>query len=225
MTTRWGTSRIEAFSDGVFAIAITLLVLDIRLPAGADEDLYDALLQAWPSYLGYATSFCLIGGIWLAHHGLFSRLRQVSQTLLRVNLLLLMAVSFVPFPTRLVAETIDHPNAEQTAVIFYGATLLVVSVILATMWRIVERDRDLLRPEITESELKRILRRSEPNLGFYVTLTALAYFFPRAAAFGFLASALLILLRVQGEHDRHPRADRPGRSGPWGGSGPDPAAE
>ena len=134
--TRWGTNRIEAFSDGVFAIAITLLVLDLHVPETSDH-LLQGILDAWPSYLAYGTSFLTIGGIWLAHHALFARLRQVSASLLRANLLLLMAVSFVPYPTRLVAESIHNESAERTAVVFYGLTLLVVAIIAAVMWRFV----------------------------------------------------------------------------------------
>ena len=144
MMTRWGTNRIEAFSDGVFAIAITLLVLDLNVPETSD-DLLQGILDAWPSYLAYGTSFLTIGGIWLAHHALFARLRQVSASLLRANLLLLMAVAFVPYPTRLVAESIHNESAERTAVVFYGLTLLVVAIIAAVMWRFVAFSPDLLR--------------------------------------------------------------------------------
>jgi TMEM175 potassium channel family protein len=101
---RWETGRTEAFSDGVFAIAITLLVLDIGVPASEFDDLWSAIFHEWPAYLGYATSFLTIGGLWLAHHGIFRRLRYANNRVMQVNLLLLMAVSFLPFPTRLVAE-------------------------------------------------------------------------------------------------------------------------
>jgi uncharacterized membrane protein len=103
---RWETGRIEAFSDGVFAIAITLLVLDVGIPASELDDLGSAIFHEWPAYLGYATSFLMIGGIWLAHHGIFRRLRYANDAVMRINLLLLMAVSFLPFPTRLVADAI-----------------------------------------------------------------------------------------------------------------------
>jgi uncharacterized membrane protein len=84
---RWETGRTEAFSDGVLAIAITLLVLDIGVPAEEFDDLWSAILHEWPSYLGYATSFLTIGGIWLAHHGVFRRLRYANNTVMRINLL------------------------------------------------------------------------------------------------------------------------------------------
>ena len=96
MGNRWGTGRMEAFSDGVFAIAITLLVLDIRVPPSAFDDLWSGIAHEWPSYLGYATSFITIGGLWLAHHAIVRRLQFASARVMQINLLLLMAVSFCP---------------------------------------------------------------------------------------------------------------------------------
>ena len=92
---RWDTTRTEAFSDGVFAIAITLLVLDISVPESELNDLWSAVGHQWPSYLGYATSFITIGGIWLAHHSVFRRLRHANTVVMRINLALLMAVAFL----------------------------------------------------------------------------------------------------------------------------------
>ena len=98
---RWSTSRVEAFSDGVIAIAITLLVLEIGVDPGALAEPWRALADQWPSYLAYVTSFLTVGSVWLAHHSLFSRLREVDATLMRLNIALLMLVSFLPFPTQL----------------------------------------------------------------------------------------------------------------------------
>ena len=92
------TGRVEAFSDGVFAIAITLLVLEIRLEPEDFSHLFRALLDEWPAYLAYVTSFMTVGSVWIAHHRLFTRLRFVDPVLLRLNLLS-MAVAFLPFPT------------------------------------------------------------------------------------------------------------------------------
>ena len=117
----WGTGRTEAFSDGVFAIAITLLILEVNVPETAFDNLWQGIADQWPSYLAYATSFITIGGIWLAHHGIFRRLQYANQRLMLINLLLLMAVSFLPFPTKLMAQAIHDSSAERAAVIFYGA--------------------------------------------------------------------------------------------------------
>jgi uncharacterized membrane protein len=119
------TSRIEAFSDGVFAIAITLLVLEIKRPEGT-HDLGQALLDQWPSYLAYVVSFLTIGIIWVNHHALFDRIARADRTLLFTNLLLLMLVSFIPFPTGVVAEHLRTGGNEALAAALYAATLLAM---------------------------------------------------------------------------------------------------
>ena len=146
MGDRWGTGRIEAFSDGVFAIAITLLVLEIGVPEAAFDNLWRGIADQWPAYLAYATSFITIGAIWLVHHGIFRRLRFANSWIMRINLALLMAVSFLPFPTKLLAEAIHDTDAERAAVIFYGAILLVISLLLSALWGAVSRERELLEP-------------------------------------------------------------------------------
>jgi uncharacterized membrane protein len=134
MGSRWDTGRIEAFSDGVFAFAITLLVLDIQVPESGFNHLWASIAHQWPSYLGYVTSFLTVGGIWMVHHGMFLRLKDANRQVTTLNLLLLMAIAFLPFPTRLVAEAIRNPHAERAAVIFYGAWLLVIALLLKTLW-------------------------------------------------------------------------------------------
>ena len=100
-----GTGRLEAFSDGVFAIAITLLILEIGVPhVPADGSLWRALRELWPSYLSYAISFVIIGVMWINHHNLFRDIARVDHYLLVLNLLLLMSISFLPFPTAVVAN-------------------------------------------------------------------------------------------------------------------------
>jgi uncharacterized membrane protein len=196
---RWETGRTEAFSDGVFAIAITLLVLDIGIPASEFDDLWSAIFHEWPAYLGYATSFLTIGGIWLAHHGIFRRLRYANDPVMRINLLLLMAVAFLPFPTRLVAEAIRDESAERAAAIFYGACLLAIALLFSALWAAVARDRRLLMPEVGDDEVKAILLASSPSIGFYAAAIALAIVAPRAAAVGYLLIAVVAALRVRGD--------------------------
>ena len=196
---RWETGRTEAFSDGVFAIAITLLVLDIGVPETAFDDLWSGILHQWPSYLGYVTSFITIGGIWLAHHGIFRRLRFANDRVMRINLLLLMAVSFLPYPTRLVADAIRDQSAERAAVIFYGLCLLAISVLISALWAAIARDRQLLKPEVGDDEVNAILLATSPNIGFYVGFTALAIIAPRIAAFGYLGIAIVGVLRARGD--------------------------
>ncbi len=120
MNDRWSTGRTEAFSDGVFAIAITLLVLDLSIPATEFHDLWAAIAGEWPAYLAYVTSFLTIGGIWLTHHGIFARVEYVDRLLMTLNLLLLMAVSFLPFRRgssrrRFAASTRSGPPPRSTA--------------------------------------------------------------------------------------------------------------
>jgi uncharacterized membrane protein len=148
---RWDTGRTEAFSDGVFAIAVTLLVLDIGIPESAFTNLWRAFAQEWPAYLAYVTSFVTIGGIWMLHHGIFRRLRYANGAIMRLNLVLLMAVSFLPFPTRLVAQAIHDSSAERAAVIIYGASLLVISLLFGALGVVISRDRGLLQPGVTDA--------------------------------------------------------------------------
>jgi uncharacterized membrane protein len=183
------TGRLEAFSDGVFAIAITLLVLELSVPEDDFHDLLVGILDQWPSYLAYLTSFLTIGGVWLIHHAILRRMRYADSWIVRMNLVLLLVVSFLPFPTKLVAEAISSTNAERVAVLFYGVTLLGISVIVSAMGRYVAA-RDALRLEgVTPSDMRTVVALAEPSLGFYVSLLALAVFVPRVAAFGLLAVA------------------------------------
>lgn len=119
-------TRLEAFSDGVFSIATTLLVLDIALhPPGSP---LKQVLEAWPYYLAYLVSFLTIGGAWLAHTALTDRLVRADAILLRLNLLVLLGVGFLPFPTGLVAEAIHDVNGERVFVTMYGLTLLAIRI-------------------------------------------------------------------------------------------------
>ena len=123
--------RMAAFSDGVFAIAITLLVLDLAVhPPGSP---LEQVLHAWPGYLAYLVSFLTIGGGWLAHTAMTDRLARADPNFLRLNLLVLLVVAFVPFPTRLVTEALRQPRGQPVAVTFYGVTLLAIRVLGAGM--------------------------------------------------------------------------------------------
>ena len=168
MGDRWGKGRIEAFSDGVFAIAITLLVLEINVPESGFENLWQGIADQWPSYLAYATSFLTIGWIWLIHHGIFRRLQYTNSWVMRLNLVLLMAVSFLPFPTKLLAEAIHDTDAARAASIFYGATLFVITALISVLWRVIANERGLLEPGVSDQEIKTITAAATPSLGFYV---------------------------------------------------------
>ena len=115
---------MEAFSDGVFSIAATLLVIDIAIhPPGTA---LEQVLDAWPAYLGYLVSFLTIGAAWLGHSELTNRLTRVDPLLLRINLLLLLVVAFLPFPTKLVSEALQNVSGERVFVTMYGLTLVAI---------------------------------------------------------------------------------------------------
>jgi len=196
---RWGTGRTEAFSDGVFAIAITLLVLDINIPQSDFDDLWHAIVHEWPAYLAYATSFLTVGGMWLAHHGIFRRLRYIDARVMRINLILLMFVSFLPFPTRLAAEAIHNANSERVAIIFYGLTLFIISALAGVLWTQVTRHRELLRDDVTDEEISEITKRAAPSIGFYAGATLLAIPAPRAAAIVYLVIGVSGVLLARGD--------------------------
>jgi uncharacterized membrane protein len=203
---RWGTGRIQSFSDGVFAIAITLLVLDLGVPASSFDDLWSGIAHEWPAYLAYVTSFITIGALWMAHHALFRCLRYADATVMRLNLLLLMAVSFLPFPTELMAKAIRDTNAERAAVIFYGATLLASSILLRVLWGTLAGRPDLLDSNVSPEDIKANLNAATPNIGFYAGVIVLALLVPKVAAFGYLVIAIVAVWRARG--DEPPRLGR-----------------
>jgi TMEM175 potassium channel family protein len=139
------TGRIEAFSDGVFAIAITLLVLDLKVPSPSAHGpgLAAILLRQWPSYLAFATSFAFIGIMWINHHRLFTLIRRSDHTLLLLNGLLLFGVTAVPFPTALLAAYIGHRD-ERVAAMVYSGTYVVIAIAFNLLWRYASYQNRLL---------------------------------------------------------------------------------
>src|SRR5579862_233807 len=123
------TGRLEAFSDGVFAIAITLLVLDIAVPASAEAHLLRSVADLWPSYLGYVVSVSTIGAMWLGHVAITEYLERTDVGFVRLNLLLLLVIAFLPFPTRLFADYIGKDSPERVAATVYGLSLLLASTL------------------------------------------------------------------------------------------------
>ena len=128
-------ARLEAFSDGVFAIAITLLVLEIKVPpADSGRSLARGLLELWPSYAGFAVSFITIGIIWVNHHAVFATVHSVDRPLLFKNLLLLLTVSFIPFPTAVMAEYLRAESGQNLAVAFYAGSFFVMGIAFRQIW-------------------------------------------------------------------------------------------
>ena len=127
------TGRIEAFSDGVYAIAITLLVLEIKVPGGAGLDLWKVLLAEWPSYFAFATSFATIGIMWINHHRMFNLIGRADPMLMILNGLLLMGVTFVPFPTAVVAGYLGQPG-DKAAASFLAVTYIGIAIAFNLLW-------------------------------------------------------------------------------------------
>ena len=187
------TGRLEAFSDGVFAIAVTLLILDIGVSGTAGYDLGAAIRGLWPSYLAYVASFSTIGAAWLAHNAITEYLERADAAFVRLNLLLLLVVSFLPFPTRLVAEFIREDKAERVAVTFYGIVLLLSSTLLLVLWRYAVRAK-LVRPDLADEEIELLTERLTPGLGAYLVLIVSGLFVPVIAVIGFLGIALYYII-------------------------------
>jgi len=184
-----GKQRFEAFSDGVFAIAITLLVLEIHLPDA--ETLSNGLLlqylaHLWPQLLTYVTSFVTIGIIWLNHHSTFVHIERVDRTTLSLNLLLLLTVCFVPFPTALLAKY----GALPASTVLYGATLTAMGLSYGALWYYVvlkESDRNPASPSSID---KFKVFQGMAGTGVYFLGTLLAFVAPRASVFLFIVVAI-----------------------------------
>ena len=175
-----GTARMETFSDGVFAIAATLLVLEIGIGTGAERDLGQALIDLWPSYLAYATSFLVIGIIWVNHHDCVACMDHVDRPMLFINTVFLMVVAFIPFPTKLVADHLQKPG-EHAAVYAYVITLLLMSVTYNAWWRYARRNRRLIRADTPQSRVDAISRAFDPGTVLYLIVLVVAVFSPLVA--------------------------------------------
>jgi uncharacterized membrane protein len=170
------TGRLEAFSDGVFAIAITLLVLEIKVPGELPEGahLSEALGQQWPSYLAFVTSFATIGIMWLNHHRMFSYITRVDHTLLLLNGLLLLGITFVPFPTALLAEYIQHPD-QQVAAAVYSGTFVGLALVFNLLWGYATHQARLLDPSVDQEMVRKITRQYRFGPPLYLVAFALAW--------------------------------------------------
>ena len=184
-------SRMEAFSDGVFSIAATLLVLDLALhPPGTP---LEQLLHAWPAYLGYAISFLTIGAAWLAHDGITDRLTRADSLLLRINLLLLLVVAFLPFPTRLVAEALHETNSERVYVTLYGLTLLTIRLLVFALDAYAQHEH-LYSQGPADEELQTERGTLWPILAGYVLAILIGLAAPKVAVVLYLAVAVILVV-------------------------------
>ncbi len=177
------TGRLEAFSDGVIAVAITLLVLDLRVPAPGPHHpaLATGLGRQWPSYVAYVVSFATIGIIWINHHAVILRLRQVDWTILVVNLMLLMTIAILPFATSLMATYLTQSSGEHLAAALYACSLLVMSLAFAAFnWQVLLRRPHLLHDHLEPARRREIFTRAASGLVPYAVAAAIAPFSPYA---------------------------------------------
>jgi uncharacterized membrane protein len=166
-----GTARLETFSDGVFAIAVTLLILDVNTTGGGS--LSHQLVHAWPTYVGYAISFLTIGIMWVNHHTVFEQIDRVDRTFLMINVGFLLVIAFVPFPTRVLAAHLSHDA--RTAAVFYGLTMVAMAVLYGLLWFYAAHDRRLIAPGADQRTVSGISRSFRPGVPIYgiATLSAL----------------------------------------------------
>jgi uncharacterized membrane protein len=171
------TSRLEAFSDGVFAVAITLLVLDIRPPADVETQrgLWHALGDLWPNYAAYAVSFLVIGIVWVNHHAVMELITHVDRGLAFLNLLLLMAVALIPFTTALFAEYLTHDDPAHAAAAVYSIVITLMGAAFGALWIYASRGGRLLVPSFPREELPHVTRRFVIGTPVYALTIGVAF--------------------------------------------------
>src|SRR3954463_1879587 len=188
------TARLETFADGVFAIAATLLILNVEVPDLGHNSLGHELLRLWPAYIGYAVSFATIGVIWVNHHTLLDQLRSADRTFLFINVFFLLCIAFIPFPTRLLATYVRTDNGSAAAVA-YGLTLTATAIFFNLMWRYaIGGGGRLLRADADRREVDGITRSYRPGVPMYAGATVVGVFQAEVGAALFAAIALFYVL-------------------------------
>jgi uncharacterized membrane protein len=183
--------RTEAFSDGVMAIAITLLVLDVKVPTvGPHESLAHALAHQWPKYITFAVSFITIGIMWINHHALFEHVARVDRRLSFVNLFVLMTISFLPFPTAVMAEYVRSGTNGHIASAMYGLNLLLVGVGFLVLWLVLRAHPELRTRFSTDDVVARALRRTVVGPTCYIVAIGVSFVSAPAALVVYAAVAV-----------------------------------
>jgi uncharacterized membrane protein len=210
------TGRVEAFSDGIFAFAITLLVLDLKVPSseGLTQDLrlLAALRAEWPSYLAYLISFGTILIMWMNHHKLFQLIHKIDHTLLILNGLLMLGITVVPFTTSLLAEYIERPDAKIAAGVYSG-TFVVIAIFFNILWNYSINGGRLLHEGHDHHRVRKITQQYMFGPVFYLVAFVAAFFSFKASVAICLLLALFfalpetILTRKKRQKPAHVRAD------------------
>jgi uncharacterized membrane protein len=194
--------RSVTFSDGVFAISITLLILEIKPPADV-RHLLRGLVELWPSYLAYALTFLFIGQVWANHHVMFDHIRSADRVVLLLNTLLLMVVAFLPFATSVLAEALRSGHGERTAVAFYGIAFDVTALTFNAVWQYARRSR-LLSDALDPAGETAIGRRFQLALAWLAIGALLGALAPAAGMAVIIAFNVFFWLPIRGE-SRRPR--------------------
>jgi uncharacterized membrane protein len=195
------TSRTEAFSDGVMAIAITLLILNVHIDAtyASDHGLVRALNHEWPAYLAYITAFLTIAIMWLNHHALFDKIKQVDKSLAWTNLALLLTISVLPFPTSVVAQYLRAGGTDaKVAVSFYGLVSMLNGFAWLGSWVHLARYPELLDAPYDAAYARLERRRTAMGVTTYAAATAIAWIAPIVALLLFLAVAIFYAVTSSG---------------------------
>lgn len=200
-----GTARVEAFSDGVLAVAITLLVLDLKVPHVEPGSVWPALLDQWPGYAAYVTSFLSIGIMWMNHHSLFVMIARADRKLLFVNLLLLLLIVTVPFSTSLVAEYLTHPGFNgKIAMAIYSGQSFLMGLGFAALWGYPLTHPRLLADGVDVAAARRAFPRFAIGSAVYGALVAVSFLNPAVAL------ALHVSVAVYYAFERLPVGQRAG---------------
>ena len=205
---RMSPGRLEAFSDGVIAIAITLLSLEIRLPE--DLSLLDGLSSLWPSYVGFVLSFLLIGQVWLNHHAIFQRIRYVDQWVLVWNLLLLLDVAFLSFATTVLTRALKTGGEARAGAVFYGLVMMFGGFFFNGLWQAAIRDRGCLRPGVPDAVVRAMTRRFAMGPILYAIAAAVSMV---SAWLSVTTYLLLIVFYMLGGFRRRSGSREPRRTG------------
>lgn len=194
-----GTNRVEAFSDGVMAIAITLLVLELKVPESKPGELLHDLAARWPSYAAYVAAFLTIGIIWLNHHTLLTKIARFDARLHWLNLMLLFGVATLPFPTALLADYVNRGDDNaKVAAAAYGLISTLMALPWGFMWRHLLRHPELLEPEHHPDRARAELGRGWLGVPIYGAATLISLVSPVAALVLYVAIAAIYAITSQG---------------------------
>jgi uncharacterized membrane protein len=187
-------NRLEAFSDGVFAVAITLLVLEIDVPVG--DHLWHKLGDEWPSFASFFVSFWVIGIIWVNHHGVIDHLKRADRGVLYLNIFVLMSVVLIPFATALMAQHLNSSADEEVAAAVYAGSFVLMAISFGVLWEYITRRRQKLGVELSDEEVRRRSLAFQIGNPFYAVAVGVAFISPVAVLV--IIGALAVYYMVAG---------------------------